>query len=679
MKKNKLQRLATFLWIALSLLLFGLIGAVILLVYPNFGKPLDATYSLLFFLDGIFLFLLSASIAILLALRQRLIEERRSSNEFFSNERFVFTEANLKSYLTKKAKRNKLHGILAAIVVKDINSELLTLYGSDTVREINEMCLGCISWRFGSKPDCRYAYNMLDGFFVYKDTENADAFYDELKDVAVDIAEKLHQTAALPSVKILIGAYLFTPEDTIDQSFQKTTFAQKFNAASRLTDDVVVYNQEMMAHNQAQRDLAIELDSALQKEEFEIYYQPKYRLKDKSFYGAEALIRWHHPTRGLLQPSLFIPFAEASGNITFIDYYVFEHVCRNIDEWRAAGVPILTISVNLSRKTIYNPGLLEYFLRTVKKHNIDPRLLEIELTESIAAKDSIFISDIIMKLRRSGFMTAIDDFGIGYSSFASLKRISFDTLKVDKTFIDDIEVNERGRSMVRMVIDLGHSLGMNVVAEGVQSLRQSQILQSLKLDNIQGFYYSRPLSGFDYVRFLHDHKVSPRPDSIVQPKVETAPAEEEEYLSPEEARAISRSNLKRGRGSDLQEPVAPTVNEVAKAPEAVSTPVTPVSVAPLAPEPEPLPVSSAKETVEPSNAYRQVPNDKGAPALILVPAPLDSSAEDSSANLIDPLPSSLKTAARKKEPFNPIVNLRKKPSKDENGVTIDSKKTEGDV
>lgn len=238
---------------------------------------------------------------------------------------------------------------------------------------------------------------MLDGFFVYKDTENADAFYDELKDVAVDISEKLHQTAALPSVKILIGAYLFTSEDTIDQSFQKAIFAQKFNAASRLTDDVVVYNQEMMAHNQAQRDLAIELDGALQKEEFEIYYQPKYRLKDKSFYGAEALIRWHHPTRGLLPPSLFIPFAEASGNITFIDYYVFEHVCRNISEWRSSGVPILTISVNLSRKTIYNPGLLEFFLRTVKKYSIDPRLLEIELTESIAAKDSIFISDIIME------------------------------------------------------------------------------------------------------------------------------------------------------------------------------------------------------------------------------------------------------------------------------------------
>jgi EAL domain-containing protein (putative c-di-GMP-specific phosphodiesterase class I) len=272
-----------------------------------------------------------------------------------------------------------------------------------------------------------------------------------------------------------------------------------------LLDEVVVYDEDMMAHNEAQRALAVELDRALKKEEFELYFQPKYSLKGKCFYGAESLIRWHHPTRGLLPPSLFIPFAEASGNIMAIDYYVFEHVCRRIAEWKKQGNPLLYISVNLSRKTVYNPGLLDYFRSMIERYQVDPRMIEIELTESIAAKDSIYIADMIKKLREIGFRTSIDDFGVGYSSFSSLKRIPFNTLKIDKTFIDDIEVNERSRAMVKMVIDLGHSLEMEVVAEGVESEKQVRLLQAMKLDNIQGYFYARALSGFDYLRFLEKH------------------------------------------------------------------------------------------------------------------------------------------------------------------------------
>lgn len=601
MKESRLRRITAFLLVGFAFLGLEMGGAIALLIYPRFASSLTSLYSILFFADGVLLFITSGIIATLFGKRERMLEEKRSSAEFFANERFIYTETNLKDLMAKKQKHGRLDGVLAAIVVKDINSELLTLYGPDAVKEINEICLGCISWRFGAKPECRYAYNMLDGFFVYKDSKNADSFYDELKDVAADIADKLRRTEALPSVKILIGAFPFSGNEEIDEGFQKALFAEKFNAASRLTDDVVVYNQEMMERNQAQRDLALELDGALEREEFELYYQPKYRLKDKTFYGAEALIRWHHPNRGLLPPSLFIPFAEASGNITSIDYYVFEHLCRSIADWKKNKVPVLTISVNLSRKTIYNPGLLDFFKRTLVKYDVDPRLIEVELTESIAAKDSIYISDMIMKLRKIGFMTAIDDFGVGYSSFASLKRVPFDTLKIDKTFIDDIEVNERSRSLVKMVIDLGHSLGMDVVAEGVQSLHQSQILQAFKLDNIQGFYYAKPLSGFDFVRFLHDHKLSPRILPVLTPKKEEPV--EDNALSDEDLKAHSLKNLKRGRTPVLKEELKP----LPKKEEAVVIEPAPVVVAP-------------------------------APA----PAP-----------------------KKKKEPFNPIVNLRKKPTKDD--------------
>lgn len=642
MKESKLRRLLALLFVFGAFLGLEIGGAVALLVLPKF-VTMPSYYPILFFADGIALFLTSALLAICYFQRARLLEEKRSSGEFFANERFVYTESNLKVFLAGKAKRNHLSGVLAAIVVKDINSELLTLYGPEAVREINEICLGCISWRFGAKPECRYAYNMLDGFFVYKDTKNADSFYDELKDVAADISDKLRRTEALPSVKILIGAFVYGPQDELEQGFQKALFAQKFNAGSRLTDDVVVYNQEMMERNQAQRDLALELEGALEKEEFELYYQPKYRIRDKAFYGAEALIRWHHPNRGLLPPSLFIPFAEASGNIIEIDYYVFEHVCRNIADWKKDGVPILVISVNLSRKTIYNPGLLEFFKRTLAKYNIDPRLIEIELTESIAAKDSVYIRDMILKLRNIGFRTAIDDFGVGYSSFASLKRIPFDTLKVDKTFIDDIEVNERSRSMVKMVIDLGHSLGMDVVAEGVQSLRQSQILQSIKLDNIQGFYYAKPLSGFDFVRFLHDHKVVAK--ELVSPEKKAEKAEAEKLLSPEEAKANSRANLKRGKAKPLPRKELRSIKDKKAAPTTVSEEAVPT----VTPEEVVAPAESAPVIV--------VPAKEPTPIVTLAPAPAP--------------------VRKEKKPFNPIVNLRKKDTKENKMEKKDDKKTEG--
>lgn len=609
MKESKLRRYSAYLLISAVFLGLEVGSLIALALYPNYFGTLFSFYPYLFLIFAILLGLTAALIVYLFARRARLLEERRSSSEFFQNERFVFTEARLKDVLAKKARHNRLTGVLAALSVKDINTDLLTLYGPEAVRSINEACLACLAWRFGGKSDCHYAYNLLDGFFVYKDTKHPESFYEELKGVLEDINAKLKENEALPSVKVIIGAYIYKAGEPSEQGFQKALYAENFNADSRLTDDVVVYNDEMTERNETQRALALELSRGLEKEEFEIFYQPKYRLKDKCYYGAEALIRWHHPTRGLLPPSLFIPFAEQSGAIIRVDYYVFEHVCQRIAEWKKNAVPLLTISVNLSRKTVYNPGLLDFFKRTTEKYGVDPRTVEIELTESIAAKDLVFVADMIMKLRRMGFRTAIDDFGVGYSSFASLKRIPFDTLKIDKTFIDDIEVNEKSRSLVRMVIDMSHSLGMETVAEGVQSVRQSQILQALKLDCIQGFYYARVLSPFDYVRFLGDHRL------VAAKEVATKAKKKKEISLPTaEGKAASKANLRQGRGGRrMTSPALPSINgEKKEQPRFVSE----------------------------------------GPALILVPEE-----KKGVRKAADP---TIPPSSKKSEPYNPIVNLHNK-------------------
>lgn len=466
---------------------------------------LSSFYALVLYADGLAVCGVSVLASWLFEVRKRLLEEKVFCSEFFTRDHFVYTETLLKQIMAKRAKHHNLSGVLAAINVQDLHGDILALYGPNAVKEINETVLTTIAHHFADTNGYNYAFNMLEGFFVYSSHEDKEAFYKELHTVSLEVAASLKKTQALPSVKLLIGVEEIKKDETPEEILNKALFAEKFKSNSRLLDEVVVYDEDMMAHNEAQRALAVELDRALKKEEFELYFQPKYSLKGKCFYGAESLIRWHHPTRGLLPPSLFIPFAEASGNIMAIDYYVFEHVCRRIAEWKKQGNPLLYISVNLSRKTVYNPGLLDYFRSMIERYQVDPRMIEIELTESIAAKDSIYIADMIKKLREIGFRTSIDDFGVGYSSFSSLKRIPFNTLKIDKTFIDDIEVNERSRAMVKMVIDLGHSLEMEVVAEGVESEKQVRLLQAMKLDNIQGYFYARALSGFDYLRFLEKH------------------------------------------------------------------------------------------------------------------------------------------------------------------------------
>lgn len=468
-------------------------------------ESLPSYFAYIYFSDGLLLTLTSIMICFLLGERKRLLEEKIFCTEFFTRDHFVYTETLLKKILSQKAKHHQLSGVLSAINVQDIHGDILTLYGPGAVKEINETVLTCIASHFADTDGYNYAFNMLEGFFVYSSHSDKEAFYQQLKKVSSEVAESLKKTEALPSVKLLIGAEEIKAGESVDEIFEKAIFAEKDKANSRLLDEVVIYDEDMMHHNEAQRALAVELERALNKEEFELFFQPKYSLRNKCFYGAESLIRWHHPTRGILPPSLFIPFAEASGNIMAIDYYVFEHVCRAIATWKKEGNPLLFISVNLSRKTVYNPGLLGYFQSMVEKYQVDPHMIEIELTESIAAKDSIYIADMIKRLREMGFRTSIDDFGVGYSSFSSLKRIPFDTLKIDKTFIDDIEINERSRAMVKMVIDLGHALDMEVVAEGVESEKQVRLLSTMKLDNIQGYYYAKALSGFDYLRFLEKH------------------------------------------------------------------------------------------------------------------------------------------------------------------------------
>ncbi|MDY6094243.1 MAG: EAL domain-containing protein [Candidatus Enteromonas sp.] len=355
------------------------------------------------------------------------------------------------------------------------------------------------------QSDVLFAASERGTFLLYAEAE-AERYY-ELKDAFVHFASELTDSfesrGDLPPISVLLGASeVLYPREEIADAIAHSEYALRFNASGRLSGDLLLFDRSLVKEEEERKTLEEEITRALENEEFQIYYQAKWDIKAGRFYGAEALIRWKHPTRGIIPPSSFIPYCESSQKIVEIDHYVFEHVCADIAKWNAETKRRLVVSVNLSRRSIYDPSLLTFLEETLAKNRLLPNQIDIELTESLAAQNIVYISAIIRRIRAIGFLTSMDDFGVGYSSLSSLKNIPFNTLKIDKSFIDDIEIDPRSASMVQSIINLVHALDMKVIAEGVEAHKQVEILSSLGLDAIQGYYYSRPLERSRFESFL---------------------------------------------------------------------------------------------------------------------------------------------------------------------------------
>ena len=248
-----------------------------------------------------------------------------------------------------------------------------------------------------------------------------------------------------------------------------------------------------------------ELQEALEKGEFIVYYQPKYDLLNKRFISSEALIRWNSEKYGLLSPAKFLGKAEAVGLTHEIDTFVLRKVCENLNDLRRRGRRLLPVSVNFSLYEFYSASFLDMIVAIMEEYNIPPELIEIEITEATSQANQFLSISIIKKLKERGMRVLMDDFGIGFSNVGNLKKIPFDAVKIDKSFIDDVATDPKSREIVKFLIGLCKVNGMEVIAEGVDSKEQVEILKKNKCDTIQGFYYSKPLSKVDYEKFLADN------------------------------------------------------------------------------------------------------------------------------------------------------------------------------
>lgn len=265
---------------------------------------------------------------------------------------------------------------------------------------------------------------------------------------------------------------------------------------------VGIYNEEMEKQMQMEQQIAGEMRTALEQKQFEVYLQPKFMASTGEPYGAEALVRWMHPTRGMILPGVFIPVFETNGFITKLDQYVWEQTCQLLRKWIDEGRKVMPISVNVSRVSMYNPEIVPFLKQLIEKYQISSKLLDLELTESAYMEDPEEMKERLVGLQQIGFEIMMDDFGSGYSSLNALSELTFDYLKVDRRFLSRIEFDTKSRAVLKTVIEMAQYMNMPVIAEGVETEGQKKILIDYKCEYIQGFLFAKPMPVGEYEKSI---------------------------------------------------------------------------------------------------------------------------------------------------------------------------------
>ncbi|HZT55812.1 MAG TPA: bifunctional diguanylate cyclase/phosphodiesterase, partial [Burkholderiaceae bacterium] len=254
-------------------------------------------------------------------------------------------------------------------------------------------------------------------------------------------------------------------------------------------------------------DLLRDLRLALPNDELELYFQPKVDARSGKVTAAEALLRWNHPTRGLVMPGDFIALAERSGLIGPLGNWVIEAACKQVRAWRDKGLR-MRVAINLSAHQMRQDDIAERIAAALARHRIHPALLTCEITETAAMEDTGATQETFRRLGEMGAHLSIDDFGTGYSSLAYLRRLPAEELKIDASFVGDVDHSADARAVIDAVVKLAHALGLKVVAEGVETLRQQKILVELGCDELQGYLFARPMTARALLRWAMDDRAN---------------------------------------------------------------------------------------------------------------------------------------------------------------------------
>lgn len=303
-----------------------------------------------------------------------------------------------------------------------------------------------------------------------------------------------------------IGICLYPLDGNDTQTLIKKADTAMYHAKDQGKNNFQFFTEALNQRVQKRVNLEKSLRKAIKNDEFELYYQPQIPTDKVNIFRLEALIRWIHPEQGIISPADFIPVAEETGLIIPLGQWILNTACKQLQQWHELGLENLKVSVNLSVRQFNDEHLLKYIETALIESGLPPHYLVCELTESMMMEDIEMHIEILNSIKSLGVNISIDDFGTGYSNLSYLKRFPINELKIDKSFIDDIETDEDDRNIARSIITLGHNLGLEIVAEGVETVGQLMFLQDNGCDYIQGYYFSKPLAVNDVFAFV-DSKI----------------------------------------------------------------------------------------------------------------------------------------------------------------------------
>lgn len=321
---------------------------------------------------------------------------------------------------------------------------------------------------------------------------------EEVEQIAPRILQTLEQPFHLHGHELYISASLgiamFNEHSNKAETLIQQADSALYYAKDKGRNNYQFYTMSLNAKTPELLSLDKSLRHALERKEFLLYYQPRVNIITEEITGMEALLRWHHPEMGIVAPSVFIPLAEASGLIIPIGEWVLREACTQNKAWQQAGFPSMTIAVNLSPKQFRQPKLLETVAAILAATGLESQYLELEITETTAIEDLDFTRTVLKKLEQMGLLLSIDDFGTGYSSLSRLQVLPFHNLKIDRSFIQELAIDEKVAHIIKAIVDLGRSLGLRLIAEGVEKLEELNFLRSINCDDVQGYLFYKPLS-----------------------------------------------------------------------------------------------------------------------------------------------------------------------------------------
>ena len=498
------KRAKILISLATTFVVLGIATAVLfpILVFGNDSIGLNYATNAIFVV-ALVVFVCLSTISIAITIRE-IQNENGSLNEnlynlgkrisFFNLD--TFTRAVSSVY---KRKADKSYIISYSPIKTDIIYEsfqadqVRTLYGL-----IADKFIAYFSVPEMVKARASYCFDKNSFFIYFVGDENL------LNKITNDFEAMTFDLAKENDIRLFVQPYFGivkgSKEISVFQAIDSASAARKSGESKYISRS---YYSEKKDNTSFENELDKILD-ALKNDEFVVYYQPKFNLAHKQFVGLEALVRWNSPEHGLVSPAKFIDFAENSNIIHELDIYILDKVCRDIADWKRRGKKILPVSVNFSVYELFIPTFISDVEKTIENYGVNPMLIEAEVTETVRfnISSSLYIQSVLRKIREMGIKILLDDFGSHASSFNTLKELPIDIIKIDKSLIDGIAVDYKSKEIVKAVITMAKTMNLGIIAEGVDKEEQVQILSESRCDEIQGFYYSKPIPKKDLEKFL---------------------------------------------------------------------------------------------------------------------------------------------------------------------------------